>query len=140
MLEKRAGVRQVGQRVFLHGGGTVRLGMKIPKSSFAVRRETRVPMEVGVRIFGHHSLPGAETTFTENVSPRGARVFTNRHWKTNDRLTITTLTGSFRALARVAYCHTVPDNGFAVGLEFLDPVGNWVMTDVAMSPAGALAG
>jgi len=118
----------------------VRLGMKIPKSSAAVRRETRVPMEVGVRIFGHHSLPGAETTFTENVSPRGARVFTNRHWKTNDRLTITTLTGSFRALARVAYCHTVPDNGFAVGLEFLDPVGNWVMTDVAMSPAGALAG
>jgi PilZ domain len=118
----------------------MRLGMKALKSISNVRRETRVPMEVGVRISGHRLLPGAETTFTENVSPRGARVFTNRHWKTNERLTIATLTGSFRALARVAYCHTVPDNGFAVGLEFLDPVGNWVMNDVAASPSAALAG
>jgi hypothetical protein len=118
----------------------MRLGMRVPKPFTAPRREARVPMEVGVQISGHNLLPGAETTFTQNVSPRGARVFSTRHWKKNDRLTIATLTGSFRALARVAYCQTVPDNGFAVGLEFLDPSGNWVMTDVSPSPLGALGG
>jgi hypothetical protein len=116
----------------------MRLGMRIPKSFSGQRRETRVPMEVGVQISGHRLLPGAETTFTQNVSPRGARVFSTRHWKTNDRLTISTLTGSFRALARVAYCQKIPESGFAVGLEFLDPTGNWVMSDVAPMQAMAV--
>jgi hypothetical protein len=89
-------------------------------------------MEVGVHITGHPALPGTETTFTENVSPRGARVLSVRRWKTNDRLTISTVTGSFRSLARVAYCQLVPETGFAVGLEFLEPSGKWVVAD---SPA-----
>ncbi|MGA8220011.1 MAG: hypothetical protein WB780_00020 [Candidatus Acidiferrales bacterium] len=53
-----------------------------------------------------------------------------RRWKPNDRLTITTLTGSFRALARVAYCQLVPETGFAVGLEFIEPNGKWVIADM----------
>lgn len=89
-------------------------------------------MEVGVHITGHPAIPGTETTFTENVSPRGARVLSVRRWKIDDRLTITTLTGSFRSIARVAYCQLVPDAGFAVGLEFIELNGNWV---VAASPA-----
>jgi hypothetical protein len=55
-----------------------------------------------------------------------------RRWKTDDRLTITTLTGSFRSIARVAYYQLVPDTGFAVGLEFIEPDGRWVVAD---SPA-----
>lgn len=104
-------------------------GMGVPKTFTAPRRETRVPMEVGVQISGNPALPGTETTFTENVSPRGARVLSVRRWKQNDRLTIATLTGSFRALARVAYCQLVPEEGFAVGLEFIEPNGNWVVAD-----------
>ncbi|MFY9804728.1 MAG: hypothetical protein WA211_12250 [Candidatus Acidiferrales bacterium] len=103
--------------------------MGIPKVSTAPRRETRVPMEVGVQISGHPALPGTESTFTENVSPRGARVLSVRRWKPGDRLTIATLTGSFRAIARVAYCQLVPESGFAVGLEFVEPKGNWVVAD-----------
>ncbi|MGA7915732.1 MAG: hypothetical protein WCA00_10900 [Candidatus Acidiferrales bacterium] len=103
--------------------------MGIPKVPVAPRRETRVPMEVGVQITGHPALPGTETTFTENVSPRGARVFSVRRWKAGDRLTIATLTGSFRSIARVAYCQLVPESGFAVGLEFVEPKGNWVVAD-----------
>lgn len=106
-------------------------GMGVPKSFTAPRRETRIPMEVGVHISGHAGLPGTETTFTENVSPKGARVLSVRRWKQNDRLTIATLTGSFRALARVAYCQLVPEEGFAVGLEFLEPDGKWVIADSA---------
>jgi hypothetical protein len=84
-------------------------------------------MEVGVHISGHISMPGTETTFTEDVSTRGARVLSVRRWSINDRLTISTLTGSFRSLARVTYCNIVRDDGFAVGLEFLEPSGSWVV-------------
>jgi hypothetical protein len=108
-------------------------GMGVPKTFNASRRETRTPMEVGVQITGHPGMPGTETTFTENVSPKGARVLSVRRWKQNDRLTIATPTGSFRALARVAYCQLVPEEGFAVGLEFLEPNGNWVVADSPVS-------
>jgi hypothetical protein len=105
------------------------LGIGGPKSFSAVRCETRIPMEVGVHISGNGALPGTETTFTENVSSRGARVLSTRRWKINDRMEVTTLAGSFHAMARVAYCHTVPQAGFAVGLEFVDPSGGWVVGD-----------
>jgi hypothetical protein len=107
----------------------MRFGTGVPKSVVAPRREARVPMEVGVQITGHPALPGTETTFTENVSSRGARVLSVRRWKPGDRLTIATLTGSFRAVARVAYCQLIPESGFAVGLEFLEPNGKWVVAD-----------
>ena len=107
----------------------MRFGMGVPKNTVAPRRETRIPMEVGVHITGHPALPGTETTFTENVSARGARVLSVRRWKTNDRLTLTTLTGTFRSLARVAYCQLVPETGFAVGLEFIEPDGKWVVAE-----------
>jgi PilZ domain len=105
----------------------MRFGMGVPKVFPFARSEARIPMEVGVQISGHPALPGTETTFTENVSARGARVLSARRWKPNDRLTISTLTGSFRALARVAYCQFVPEAGYAVGLEFVEPNGHWLV-------------
>ena len=107
----------------------MRFGMGVPKNSSEPRREPRVPMEVGVQISGHAGLPGIESTFTENVSSRGARVLSTRRWKPGDQITIATLTGSFRAMARVAYCQFVPKSGFAVGLEFVEPKGQWVVAD-----------
>jgi len=105
------------------------LGIGGPKSYSAIRCETRVPMEVGVQISGHGAFPGTEATFTENVSSRGARVLTSRRWKINDRIVVETLAGSFRAVARVAYCHTTPHAGYAVGVEFVEPAGGWVVGD-----------
>jgi len=84
-------------------------------------------MEVGVHISGHGALPGTETTFTENISSRGARVLSTRRWKINDRMMVTAFAGSFQSVARVAYCHTVPQAGFAVGLEFVEPSGGWIV-------------
>jgi hypothetical protein len=106
----------------------MRFGMGVPKPYVVSRRERRVPMEVGVQILGNSTTPGRETTFTENVSSRGARVLSSRRWNIDDRLTLTTLTGSFRSVARVAYCELAPNAGFAVGLEFLEPSGNWVVS------------
>lgn len=103
------------------------LGMGFPKSFTVPRRETRIPMEVGVQISAHLESQNPETTFTENVSSRGARIWSAQRWKTNEQLIVATLPGSFRAKARVAYCQPVPGAGFAVGVEFTDPVGSWVV-------------
>jgi PilZ domain len=103
------------------------LDKRAPKSFAVPRREPRMPMEIGVHITGHASIPGTETTFTENVSLRGVRVLTTRRWKTNDLLTITTPAGSFRSTARVAYCHPVAQAGFAIGLELIESTGTWVL-------------
>ena len=84
-------------------------------------------MEVGVQISGHEQLPGLETTFTQNVSSQGARVRSTRRWRPDEKLWISTLTGAFRALARVAYCQRQRGAGFVVGLEFLEPAGAWVI-------------
>ena len=96
--------------------------------AFALERlEKRIPMELAVRIAGNAETPGVEMTFTENVSSRGARVVTVRRWQTNDRLRISSLPGDFHATARVAYCQPLRGQGFAIGLEFLEPAGSWVI-------------
>src|SRR5271170_6388337 len=90
------------------------------------RLETRIPMAVAVHISGHRRAPGVETTFTENVSSRGARVSSIRRWRPNETLEIESLPGNFRARARVAYCQPQSE-GYVIGLEFLEPSGRWVI-------------
>lgn len=115
------------------------LGLGLPKTKnfSVVRRDRRVPMEVEVQIHGHAILPGTESTFTENVSARGARVLSTRRWKANERLVISTTAGSFRSVARVAYCQPVPRAGYAVGLEFVEPSGSWVVDGGTTPPSAA---
>ena len=97
------------------------------RNAFDIERlEKRIPMAVAVHISGHGRAPGVETTFTENVSSRGARVSSIRRWKPNERLEIESLPGDFHALARVAYCRPQSE-GFVIGLEFLEPTGRWVV-------------
>ena len=91
------------------------------------RAEKRVPMEIPVLIDGHRQAPGSESTFTENVSAHGARVITVRHWEQGEKLTFVSRTGEFRSPARVAYCQPLQSDGFAIGLEFLEPKGRWVV-------------
>ncbi len=100
----------------------------MPKGYLIERLEKRIPMAVALQISGHTQLPGVETTFTENVSSRGARVVSVRRWRRDDRLEVTSLPGDFRTVARVAYCQPLPGQGFAIGLEFLQPTGHWVLS------------
>ena len=53
------------------------------------RTENRIPMEIGVFLEGNRQVPGAESTFTENVSARGARIVSVRRWEPDDRLMLT---------------------------------------------------
>jgi hypothetical protein len=91
------------------------------------RVERRIPMEIPVLLDGHRRMPGTESTFTENVSARGARVVSTRRWELGERLTFASRTGEFRSSARVAYCHPLQGDGFAIGVEFLEPKGRWVV-------------
>ena len=91
------------------------------------RRESRIQMEIPVFLEGNRQLPGAEATFTENVSAKGARVVSIRHWEKDARLVLASRTGEFRSAARVAYCQPVHGEGYAIGVEFLEPQGRWVV-------------
>ena len=98
------------------------------RTAYPVRRtEHRIPMEIPVVLEGHRKMPGVEATFTENVSARGARVVTVRHWDKGARLILASRSGEFRSSARVAYCQPLHGDGYAIGLEFLEPKGRWVV-------------
>jgi hypothetical protein len=98
------------------------------RTKFAFHRvEKRIPMEIPVLIDGHRQAPGLESTFTENVSARGARVVSVRKWEKGEPLLFASRSGEFRSSARVAYCQPLQGDGFAIGVEFLDPAGRWVV-------------
>ena len=99
-----------------------------PKNAFTFHRaEKRISMEIPVVLDGHVQTPGSEATFTENVSARGARVISVRHWEKGEPLVLASRTGEFRSAARVAYCQPLRGEGYAVGVEFLAPKGRWVV-------------
>ena len=99
-----------------------------PRNNYPFRRsEIRIPMEIPVVLEGHRQIPGVESTFTENVSVKGARVVSIRHWDKGAQLVFASRTGEFRSSARVAYCQPLHGDGYAVGLEFLEPEGRWVV-------------
>jgi hypothetical protein len=101
---------------------------KVHKTAFEIHRvERRVTMEIPVILDGHRQMPGKESTFTENVSARGARVVSTRRWEQGEQLTLVARTGEFRSSARVAYCQPLQGDGFAIGVEFLEPKGRWVV-------------
>ncbi len=93
-------------------------------------------MQVGVRISGNTFMPGMETTFTENVSSRGARVRSVRRWRPGESVCVMSLADGFRSLGRVAYCQASRDAGFVIGVEFLELEGQWVLGS-RKSPNGA---
>jgi hypothetical protein len=99
-----------------------------PKATFTYHRtERRIPMEIPVVLDGHRRTPGTESTFTENVSVKGARVTSVRRWDKGESLTFASRTGEFRSSARVAYCQPLHGDGYAIGVEFLEPTGRWVV-------------
>lgn len=107
------------------------------KSNPPERREKRVPMAIAVQLSGHANVQGTESTFTENVSANGARVYSVRPWRKNDRLWLASLPGGFRSMARVTYCQSITGQGFAVGLEFLERSAGWVIETAAADPSRA---
>jgi PilZ domain len=111
-------------------------GKRKAKNYQIARREPRLPMQVGIRISGNSDAPGVESTFTENVSSRGARLRSVRRWRTNENLVVMSPAGDFRSLARVAYCESNGQTGFAVGVELLELEGQWVLASLSGNSQG----
>ena len=114
----------------------MQIGSGTPKPFSVARRDVRVPIEVGVNLIGGNTRSAKESTFTQDVSARGAKVVSTKRWRRNQRLTITALAGGFQSIARVAYCKSMPGAGFAIGLELLDPAGKWIVSRADGNGAG----
>jgi hypothetical protein len=97
------------------------------KTRFIGRMEKRLPIAIAVRL-SHgqdQSGNGAELTYTDNVSARGARVVSHRAWEAGDALTVTSLKDEIAIRAKVVYCHQVMEGRYYIGLNFQDPRVTW---------------
>jgi hypothetical protein len=93
---------------------------------FLGRREKRELQKFRVLISNGHGPPCVEYAWTENVSPKGARIQTDRPWETGRVLRLDSSAGQFLTRARVVYCQPLSSNTFAIGLEFHVRVDRWV--------------
>ncbi len=72
-----------------------------PNRHFNGRIEKRLPTLVPVYLASLEEPRSRERTLTENVSPHGARVISQRFWQSGEESLITPLTGEFRQVGRV---------------------------------------
>ena len=93
------------------------------------RAEERRHLKVGVDLCSVNVRTPAHSGVTDNVSSHGARVLTSKALKSNERLNVRSMLGSYRSRARVVYC--VPTEGglYAVGLQLYAIAGEWVSPD-----------
>src|SRR5882724_8679615 len=89
------------------------------------RNEQRLPTLIPVYLASLHDPHNREQTTTENISPHGARVISERSWRLGEGSIITRIAGGFAQVGRVIYC--VPTDGyrFCLGLEFQDRAVKW---------------
>jgi hypothetical protein len=83
------------------------------------RMERRLPIIVVVRLAQaeNANADGEERTYTDNISPRGARVFSKRFWQPGDAVRIAPRDED-PALGNVVYCQALADGRFVVGVYF----------------------
>ena len=89
------------------------------------RLEKRIQRVIPVEISTLQDPRITERVSTENISPLGARIVTQRSIEQNARLLIRSLAGTQRTAARVVYCQRMPDGRFSVGMQFLGVRVNW---------------
>jgi len=89
-----------------------------------VRTESRIPKKVLVELHGLESA-ACEITSTVNVSLHGIRVLTKGPWALNQDVSVRSFPGHLHSRAHVVYCKPLPDDSFSVGLELLQPTGDW---------------
>ena len=92
---------------------------------FDGRIEKRLPTLVPVYLASVEEPRSRERTLTENVSPHGARVISQRFWQSGEESLITPLTGEFRQVGRVIYCLPTARDRFSLGVEFLTHNVRW---------------
>ncbi len=90
------------------------------------RMERRLPIVVVVRL-AQAERPGAdgeERTYTDNISSRGARLYSIRPWRLGDAVQVTPRNED-PACGNVVYCQTLDDGRFVIGVKFQDRPVSW---------------
>jgi hypothetical protein len=90
------------------------------------RDEKRMRKQIPVRLADSKEPSAAEDTRTENVSPHGARVITNRAWRPDEQPVLKPPKADLELPARVTYCQVLPNGRFCIGLEFPGRTIDWV--------------
>jgi hypothetical protein len=95
------------------------------------RTERRIRFRVEVALISTDEPFIREITVTENVSRYGARVITKRWWRPNTGVTLRLLLKDLPYSARIAYCHPLGKDVFAVGMQFPLPVVSWMVRPIS---------
>ncbi len=90
------------------------------------RIERRLPIIAIVRLAlaEHAAADGEERTYTDNISPHGARIFSKHAWQPEDMIRITSLNQDV-ACGKVVYCQRLLDNRYSIGVKFQDRPVTW---------------
>ena len=90
------------------------------------RMERRLPIIVVVRLAQAEGAgsDGEERTFTDNISPHGARIFSKHAWQPGDVVRVTPLNVD-AACGKVVYCQRLPDNRYGIGVKFQGRPFTW---------------
>ena len=87
------------------------------------RREVRRTQTFRVLLSHGQRRSLTEPGSTENVSPHGLRVRTERFWEPGTMLIVQSFGNELWARARITYCQILPARTFAIGLEILARTG-----------------
>jgi hypothetical protein len=67
---------------------------------------------------------GDERTYTDNISSRGARVYSIRPWQLGDAVLVSPRNED-AACGKVVYCQTLEDGRFVIGVKFQERTTAW---------------
>jgi hypothetical protein len=91
------------------------------------RTERRLPIIVVVRLAPCEPAGSdgeEERTYTDNISTRGARLFSKYLWQSGETVRVTPLTGD-SACGKVVYCQRLPDDRYSIGVKFQPSSVKW---------------
>jgi|SRR5215472_3091660 len=96
-------------------------------SMYEIRKENRHPERLSVLISRMSDPMRIEQGSTENVSPHGMRLLTERPWKRDNHVIIQSSENELWARGKVVYCQALSHGKFAIGLELLARTGDWII-------------
>jgi PilZ domain len=84
------------------------------------RMERRLPIVVVVRLAQAErpTSNGEERTYTDNISPHGARIFSKKPWQLGDEVIVTPVNEESTARGSVVYCHRLDNDHYGLGVQF----------------------
>ncbi len=90
------------------------------------RMEKRLPIAIVVRLSRVQQSPAKqETTYTDNVTPHGARMFSISRWQPGERAQVTAVKDGSSILGEVIYCQRLDSGRFCIGMKFQEHPVTW---------------